>query len=232
MNKIFEALANDISNLPSWMVVLLLLLALLLYFFKDSLSTRLKKQNKKVLKIEKLEHHRFFNTCDRVEYDISKMEFNTNGVADKAKSRMMHELITIKCDTMKREFKSLLLTRGIDSWGSYELQHEFKTTLGGVVEQYNKTVYDKFLQWGVTPEDATYLIDSYEDYRSCMVEGFAASIDSILMNPDYSNNFDKVNTLMELCSLAIFVIPRDVQSVFEQVNGRFEKYNNGFKVLN
>ena len=46
------------------------------------------------------------------------------------------------------------------------------------------------------------------------------------MNNDYSDNFDKVNTLMELCSLAIHVIPRDVRSSFEAVNGRFTKYNN------
>ena len=58
-----------------------------------------------------------------------------------------------------------------------------------------------------------------------MVEGFVDSLDSVLMNSDYNNNFDKVNTLMELCSLAIYVIPRDVRSAFEQVNGRYAKYN-------
>ena len=59
-----------------------------------------------------------------------------------------------------------------------------------------------------------------------MVEGFVDSLDSVLMNSDYNNNFDKVNTLMELCSLAIHVIPRDVKSSFEAVNGRFAKYKN------
>ncbi len=59
-----------------------------------------------------------------------------------------------------------------------------------------------------------------------MIEGFIDSLDSVLMNSDFNNNFDKVNTLMELCTLAIHVIPRDVRSAFEFVNGRYAKYNN------
>lgn len=226
MDRVFEALADNLISLPVGVVFVLLLLSLFFYFFKDSLGTWLKKEEKKKHKISRLKHHRFFNTCDQVENKIKTMTFNTNGELDRAKTKMMHKLISMKCETMKKDFSSLLLTRGIDEWGVYELQHEFKSCLTGVVEKYNRDAYNRFLKWGVSSEDANYLIQNYEDYRSCMVEGFVDSLDSVLMNSDYNNNFDKVNTLMELCSLAIYVIPRDVRSAFEQVNGRYAKYNN------
>ena len=139
---------------------------------------------------------------------------------------MMHTLIQLKCKSMKSRFGALLLTDGIDSWEHLKLQHTFKTTLGNVVKEYNQAALLTYISWGISHEDAEFLIETYEDYRANMVEGFVDSIDSVLMNKDYVNNFDKVNTLMELCCLAIFVIPRDVQSSFESVNGRFAKYNN------
>lgn len=226
MDKIFEALASDILSLPISVLFVLLLATLIFYFFKDSLSTWLKKEVKSTHKIARLKHHRFFNTCDKVEQKIKAMTFITNGETDVAKTKMMHKLISMKCETMREYFTALLLNRGIDDWGVYELQHEFKACLGNVVEKYNRDAYTQFLIWGVSAKDADFLIQNYEDYRDCMVEGFIDGLDSVLMNSDYANNFDKVNTLMELCSLAIYVIPKDVRSSFEQVNGRYTKYSN------
>ena len=93
-----------------------------------------------------------------------------------------------------------------------------------VVQDYNKKCKVEIMSWGISERDADYIIQEYEDYRMEMVAGFLDSLESVLTNSDYANNFDKVNTTLELCSLAIYVIPRDVRSVFESVNGRFKSY--------
>ena len=214
-------------------IFLLCLSALFLYMFKKTISSKIKNfrfngigSSKPKNKISKLAFHRFFNVCDQVERKILSMSFITHGEIDRIKTKMMHKLIQLKCVSMKKRFSELLLSKDIDSWDAYKLQHKFKSTLMEVVEEYNHQALMLYIEWGISQEDAKFLIETYEDYRYTMVEGFVDSVDSVLMNNDYSNNFDKVNTLMELCSLAIHVIPRDVRSSFEAVNGRFAKYKN------
>ena len=228
MDKIFEALASDILSLPTAVIAVLIFCTIIFYFFKDSISEWLKKEVKQSQKISKLEHHRFFNVCDNVEAKISNMNFITDGEIDIPKTKMMHELICLKNIAMQKHMNKLVKTRGIDDWGVYELQFEFKKCLGDLVKDYNEKALKNFVKRGVSHSDADYLIQNYEDYRSCMVEAFTDSIDSVLMNSDYHNNFDKVNTLLEICCVAIAVIPRDVRSSFEAVNGRYTKYKHLF----
>lgn len=228
MDKVFEALASDILSLPTAVVVVLIFATLVFYFFKESISTWFKKEIKQSQKIKKLEHHRFFNVCDSVEARIKNMSFTTDGDIDIPKTKMMHELITLKNEAMQKHINGLVHSRGIDEWGVYELQFEFKKCLGELVKDYNEKALKSFVRKGVSNSDADYLIQNYEDYRSIMVEAFTDSIDSVLMNSDYHSNFDKVNTLLEICCVAIAVIPRDVRSSFEAVNGRYIKYKHLF----
>ena len=228
MDKIFEALASDILSLPTAVVVVLIFASLVFYFFKDSIATWFKKEIKQSQKIAKLKHHRFFNVCDSVEARITNMSFITDGDIDIPKTKMMHELITLKNEAMQKHIANLVNTRGIDDWGVYELQFEFKKALGELVKEYNEKALKSFVKKGISHSDADFLIQNYEDYRSMMVEAFIDSIDSVLMNSDYHTNFDKVNTLLEICCVAIAVIPRDVRSSFEAVNGRYIKYKHLF----
>jgi len=89
----------------------------------------------------------------------------------------------------EKRFSELLLTPDIDTWDAYQLQHKFKSTLMEVVEEYNHEALMLYINWGISPEDSKFLIETYEDYRSTMVEGFVDSVDSVLMNNDYSDNF-------------------------------------------
>ena len=72
--------------------------------------------------------------------------------------------------------------------------------------------------------DAVYLIESYEEYRLDLVNGFLESLDDISTNDDYSSNYDKINAIYELVALSIYLIPKDVRIALDSVNGRFIKY--------
>lgn len=225
MDKIFEAFGEALKGLPISIFVVLLFCVIIFYFFKDGITTWLKREVKAVKKVKKLEYHRFFNVCDDMEGKIKNMKFYTDGKIDTAKTKIMHKLIELKVCSMKNKFKELLNTNGIDDWDVYQLNYEVKKTLSEVVKDYNSKCELELIKWGVSEKDAKYIIQEYEDYRMTIVEGFIDSIDSIISNPDYINNFDKVNTTLELCALATSVIPRDVRSVFEAVNGRFKNYD-------
>ena len=225
MDKFFSKLGDVLLDLPIAVVVVLIILAMIFYFFKNGITNWLKREVKAVKKVNKLEYHRFFNVCDDVERRIKNMYFVTDNERDETKTKIMHRLIELKCESMRNKFTALLKTDGIDDWGIYELNSKFKKTLSDVVSEYNQKCKLELMSWGIDERDADYIIQEYEDYRMTMVGGFIDSLDSVLSNSDYANNFDKINTVLELCALAIYVIPRDVRSVFEAVNGRFKKYN-------
>lgn len=221
-----DALINLFSNLPVSILSILCLIVIIFLIFKKEIVESVKnlQRPKTKKKIDSLIYHRFFTVCDEVERIILGMSFITKGAFDKTKTKMMHTLIQMKCATMKKHFTKLLLSPEIDSWGHLELQAKFKFTLMEVVKDYNEEALTTYVKWGIDYDDANFLINTYEEYRACMVSVFIDGIDSILMNTDYEGNFNKVNTLMETCCIAIGVIPRDVQSSFEAVNGRFAKY--------
>jgi len=228
--KLITSAYETIGAVGTFLIVILIAV---LFIFKKEIITKFQKSKTPIQQqdvsrptISRLVHHRFFNVCDQVENTILSMSFITHGKHDVIKTKLMHHLIMLKCASMKDKFTILLNTNDIDEWDEMQLLHEFKNTLLSVVKEYNSDAKKSFIRWGVSEVDAKYLIDTYEEYRASMVEGFIDSLDSVLTNSSYTNNFDKVTTVMELCSLAIFVIPRDVKSSFEAVNGRFAKYTS------
>ena len=73
-------------------------------------------------------------------------------------------------------------------------------------------------------EDALFLIDKYEEFREYIVNAFVDELDTIVMDDNYTNNFDRLNTILYTVSISLSIIPRDVVATFNNVNGRFKKY--------
>ena len=142
------------------------------------------------------------------------------------KTKLLRILIERKMEVVKEDVIIFLKQEGIDKFDSNEIKFKFKTTLGALVDRYNQDCYKIFIEMGISHEDAWYFINRYEAYRTDCIEGFVDRLDSIATNQDYSSNFDKLIAILELCSLAMAIIPRDIMSVYTLINGRFKKYDN------
>ena len=75
-------------------------------------------------------------------------------------------------------------------------------------------------------KDAKFLVDKYEEFREYIVNAFVDELDTIVMDDNYNNNFDRMNTILYTVSISLSIIPRDVVATFNNVNGRFTRYSS------
>ena len=180
--------------------------------------------NKQRKPITELKYHRLFQVVEQVEKRVEGIQFITHGEIDKVKTMLMNILIQEKLTSVKRVFTDFLDDSELRVCSGNALRAKVATSLRGLVGNYNDNSRDLFVDVGVSEEDASYLIDAYEEYRLDLVNGFLESLDDISTNDDYSSNYDKINAIYELVALSIYLIPKDVRIALDSVNGRFIKY--------
>ena len=108
MESILKVLAeNSESGLISSLVILVLSF---MWIFKKNIPTWvnifLSVKNK--LTIKSLEHHDIFNTCARVEKEVSFMKFYTHGEYDISKSKMCKDFVKYKIKVCSESFNNIL----------------------------------------------------------------------------------------------------------------------------
>ena len=191
----------------------------------DRKNREIEKILKKQLKpIKDLKHHRLFYVCNQVERKVESIKFISHGIEDEVKTLLMNILIQEKLKTVRNIFSKFLDDERLSSYSGNILKSKMARSLQDLVSQYNCLSQEIFEEIGISREDAKYLIDSYEEYRMPLVNGFLDSLDDICSNDDYSSNYDKLNATYELISLSIYLIPKDVKDALDSVNGRFVKY--------
>ena len=182
--------------------------------------------NKQRKPITELKYHRLFQVIEQVEQRVEGIEFVTHGKIDKVKTMLMNLLIQEKLNTVNIVFTKFLDDAELRVCSGNALRSKVAAALRSLVGNYNDNARDLFVDVGVGEEDASYLIDAYEEYRLDLVNGFLESLDDICTNDDYSSNYDKLNAIYELISLSIYLIPKDVKIALDSVNGRFVKYES------
>ena len=204
-----------------------LLIFLVIYFFKDTINNWLnfKLKKKKPKEIKSLLYHNMFIVADRVVTRINSTDFTTFDGYDEVKSRLLKKLIELKITTVKKRFKEFLEQDDLEKLKVFELKYMIATTLSSLVNEYNdKAIRVMTEQEGIQLKDAKFLVDRYEEFRQYIVDAFVDELEVIVMDDNYLNNFDRLNTILYTISLSLNVIPRDVVGVFNDINGRFIKY--------
>ena len=100
------------------------------------------------------------------------------------------------------------------------------TTLSNLVNEYNdKAIKVMSEEMGIEIKDAKMLVDKYEEFREYIVNAFVDELSVIVMDDNYLDNFERLNTILYTVSISLSIIPRDVVETFNNVNGTFKKYN-------
>ena len=73
-------------------------------------------------------------------------------------------------------------------------------------------------------KDAKFLVDKYEEFREYITRAFVEELTIIVMDDNYIDNFERLNTILYTISISLSIIPRDVVETFNNVNGTFKKY--------
>ena len=80
-----------------------------------------------------------------------------------------------------------------------------------------------WLSKGIPQDDVDYVIVLFEKFRYDVIMSFENRINAIFGSTYHRDNFDRVLGVLEMWSMGIDLLPKDMLTTFETLNGRFTK---------
>ncbi len=199
-------------------LALLKILEIILPQFIKSIFS--KKEKKRL--IIGLENHDVFSTLDRVRNEVANLKFYTHGEYDKVKTRMCYDFTkhkSIKCSARMLE---IVRTRNIDSMDRDELKRLILDEQNYMHMEYIKAIRIEWDLKGVEPKDVDYVIHLFEKFRYDVIVSFEHRINSIFGSSYNKDNFALMLAVLEMWAMGIDLLPRDMSTTFESLNGKFK----------
>jgi len=220
MNELESILSSKLSPI---MIFILVVLIVILYYFHKPITTWLTsliKIKEKPRDITSLKAHDIFNTLQRVKQEVSYMKFYTNGVFDANKSRMCSDFAKFKCNVCTDKFLEFL-DNDFSDINPDQLKGLILKEMWGMHAEYIKQIRGFWLEKGIKHDDVDYVIELFEKFRYDVVVSFQNRIDGIFASSYHKNNFEKILACYEMYSMGIDLLPKDMLTTFEALNGRF-----------
>lgn len=199
----------------------LALLKILEIILPPFLKTIFKKKQKKRLIID-LENHDVFSTLVRVRNEVANLKFYTHGEYDKVKTRMCYDFTKHKSMKCSSRMLDIIRTRGIDDMDRDELKRLILSEQNYMHLEYIKAIRIEWDLKGVDPKDIDYVIHLFEKFRYDVIVSFEHRINSIFGSTYNKNNFTLMLAVFEMWAMGIDLLPRDMSTTFESLNGKFK----------
>lgn len=199
----------------------LALLKILEIILPQFIKSIFKKKEKKRLIID-LENHDVFSTLDRVRNEVANLKFYTHGEYDKVKTRMCYDFTkhkSIKCSARMLE---IVRTKDIDTMDRDKLKKLILLEQGDMHREYIKAIRIEWDLKGVSPQDVDYVIHLFEKFRYDVIVSFEHRINSIFGSTYNKDNFALMLAVLEMWAMGIDLLPRDMSTTFESLNGKFK----------
>jgi len=199
-------------------LALLKILEIILPQFIKSIFS--KKEKKRL--IIGLENHDVFSTLDRVRNEVANLKFYTHGEYDKVKTRMCYDFTkhkSIKCSARMLE---IVRTKDIDTMDRDKLKKFILLEQGDMHREYIKAIRIEWDLKGVSPQDVDYVIHLFEKFRYDVIVSFEHRINSIFGSSYNKDNFALMLAVLEMWAMEIDLLPRDMSTTFESLNGKFK----------
>ena len=199
-------------------LALLKILEIILPQFIKSIFS--KKEKKRL--IIGLENHDVFSTLDRVRNEVANLKFYTHGEYDKVKTRMCYDFTkhkSIKCSARMLE---IVRTKDIDTMVRDKLKKFILLEQGDMHREYIKAIRIEWDLKGVNPQDVDYVIHLFEKFRYDVIVSFEHRINSIFGSSYNKDNFTLMLAVLEMWAMGIDLLPRDMSTTFESLNGKFK----------
>jgi hypothetical protein len=224
MESVLKELAE---NLEGGIITAFLILGLaFMWIFKKNIpkwvNTVLSVKYK--LTIQSLEHHDVFNTCARVEKKVSFMKFYTHGEYDVSKSKMCKDFVKYKIKVCSDSFNDIL-KKDIESMKSDEFKMYIIEAQSQMHVDYIEAIEKDWRGKGIPEDDIKYIIELFEKFRYDVVKAFEYRINSIFSTTSHKNNTRRLLAIFEMWAFGIDMLPRDMRTTFENLNGRFKEIN-------
>ena len=218
-----ETLFKEIEkyNLSGWMIFILLLIFVVSYFYKKPISELLIKfKSKKDRNIKDLINHDLFNTLQRVKLEVKNMRFYSHGKYDAVKTKMCYDFTNFKSEVCYQRFEELLEIN-LDIMNVDELKSLMLKEMNEMHVDYVEKITTHWLSKGLDVDDVDYIVELFERFRFDVVQSFANRIDAIFSASYHDTNFKRVLACFDMFAMGVDLLPKDMQTTFESLNGRF-----------
>ena len=201
----------------------ILLLVVFLILFKNEIASKIfkSKRVKPEGKIEDLRNHNVFTTLKRIKYEVSNMKFYTHKEFDRVKTQMCEDFTHVKSEVCS-QYITEFLDYGIESMDRDKLKKTITDLQIAMHESYIDDIRRIWLARRIENADVDYVIALFEKFRYDVVNSFEHRIDAIFASNSYKNNFQLTLAIFEMWAMGIDLLPRDMQTTFENLNGKFK----------
>ena len=215
------------SKLSPIMIFILVLIVVVFYYFHKPITawlTSLIKHKEKLQEIKALKSHDLFSTLQRVKQESMFLKFYSHGKYDETKSRMSADFVRFKCLVCYEKFEEFL-DNDFSKISNDELKQLMLSSMWTMHGEYVRQIKEHWLDKGIEKNNVDYVIELFERFRHDVVVSFQHRIDSIFSCEHYNNNFEKILATYNVFAMGIDLLPKDLQTTFENINGKFTSIN-------
>jgi hypothetical protein len=223
MEAILKTLADNIEG--SVVSSILLFAIAFIYIFRKSVPNwidMILKRKKEEKHINKLKDHDIFSTCARVKTEVHLMKFYTDGEYDATKTRMCGDFARHKVEVCSKRIEEFV-SDDLFKLNPDALKKLIFALQAAMHEEYVAKIKTDWLSKGIPQEDVDYVIMLFEKFRYDVIMSFENRINAIFGSTYHRDNFDRVLAVLEMWSMGIDLLPKDMLTTFETLNGKFKK---------
>lgn len=223
MEAILKILAQNIQG--SIVSSILLFGIVFIYIFRKSVPQWISfilRKGKEEKKISKLKDHDIFSTCLRVKTEVNLMKFYTDGEFDTTKTKMCGDFARHKVEVCSKRIEQFV-SDDLYKINSDALKRLIIAEQTAMHEEYVAKIKVDWLSKGIKQDDVDYVVRLFEKFRHDVIVSFEHRINSIFGSTYHRDNFDRVLAVLEMWSMGIDLLPKDMLTTFETLNGKFKQ---------
>ena len=218
--KIIQSIEDPI------LLSLILIIISSVWIFKTSIAkwinkVKTRKSLPKKNRIISLKNHDVFPTMNRVRNEVAMMKFYTDKKFDRVKTLMCFDFTNHKVTQCSKRMEDLVKISKIDTMDRNTLKKLVFDEQNLMHQGYIEAIKVEWRSRGIEEDDINYVIHLFEKFRYDVVASFENRINAIFSNTHYKTNFDLMLAIFEMWAMGIDLLPRDMSTTFESLNGKF-----------
>ena len=224
--EVFIRLIDEIGN--PFLLTLTLVVSILFMVFKSNISTYLNKSfsiffnRNRIRKINTLKHHDVFNALDRAVYEVKIQRYYTHKEYDAVKTRMCYDFAKNKSTVCGEFMKDFVERKDVDKMRVDSLKNTIIDLQNEMHSEYISRTSRLWLGKGIKEDDVRHVVHLFEKFRYDVVSSFSHRIEAIFGSSFQINNYERVLAIFDMWAMGIDLLPKDMQTTFENLNGKFK----------
>ena len=225
-DKVIIKLIESIGD--PYLLFITLIMSIICVIFKNNIVTFANKYffkffyRKDRRLVKDLKHHDVFNTLERAVYEVKIQKYYTHKEYDAVKTRMCYDFTKNKSVSCGRLMRRFVERKDVDYMRVDSLKNLIINLQNEMHTDYIKTTTDLWLAKGIDEKDVKHVVHLFEKFRYDVVSSFSHRIEAIFGSSFQVNNYERVLAIFDMWAMGIDLLPKDMQTTFENLNGKFK----------